>query len=68
MSDPIVGEAVKAYVTLHPGVVLTEQEILLHCSRSLEDFMVPRSVEIVAVLPHTSTGKLARRELQAAAH
>ena len=66
VSDPIVGEAVKAYVTVHPGVVLTEQEILLHCSRSLEDFMVPRSVEIVDVLPHTSTGKLARRELQTA--
>lgn len=61
ISDPVVGEALKAYVTLHAGERATEQEILLHCSRHLEDFMVPGSVEIVPALPHTASGKLVRR-------
>jgi acyl-coenzyme A synthetase/AMP-(fatty) acid ligase len=67
MADPLVGEAVQAYVTLRPGCEVTGRDILLHCARNLEDFMVPRNVEIVASLPHTSSGKLARREVLASA-
>jgi long-chain acyl-CoA synthetase len=67
VADPIVGEALQAYVTLRPGAVITERDILLHCAQLLEDFMVPRSVEIVDALPHTTTGKLSRRALLASA-
>jgi long-chain acyl-CoA synthetase len=67
VADMLVGEAVQAYVTLRPGTEVTGRDILLHCARNLEDFMVPRSVEIVASLPHTSSGKLARREVLASA-
>ncbi len=67
VADPLLGEAIQAYVTLQPGCEVTERDILLHCARKLEDFMVPRSVDIVASLPHTSSGKLARRELLASA-
>jgi len=63
VADPIVGEAVHAYVTLHPGAVVTPQDLILFCAKQLEDFMVPRTVEIVARLPHTSSGKVARRRL-----
>jgi len=66
VSDPIVGEALKCYVTLHADASITEPEILCHCSKHLEDFMVPQSVEIVAELPHNGSGKLARRALQGA--
>ncbi len=65
--DPLVGEALQAYVTLQPGADVTSRDLLLHCSKNLEDFMVPRSVEIVATLPHTPSGKLARREVLASA-
>jgi long-chain acyl-CoA synthetase len=61
--DELAGEVVKAFVTLHADAKTTDQEILQHCARHLEDFMVPKSIEIVASLPHTSSGKLARREL-----
>jgi long-chain acyl-CoA synthetase len=64
--DPILGEALQAYVTLRPGAETTGREILLHCSRRLEDFMVPRSVDIVSSLPHTPSGKLVRRALLSA--
>ena len=62
--DPVTGEAIIGYVTLRPGAAISEQELLLHCSRTLEDFMVPRSIQIVAELPHNSSGKLSRRALK----
>jgi amino acid adenylation domain-containing protein len=62
--DPILGEAVKAVVTLREGASLTERDVLRHCSRHLEDFMVPKHVEICATLPKTSSGKIAKQELK----
>ena len=64
--DPIVGEAVKGYVTLESGASTTVADILHYCSKHLEDFMVPQSVDVVAELPHNASGKLARRALQSA--
>ena len=63
--DPLAGVAVKAFVTLDRSAILTEQEIQLHCARQLEDFMIPKFIEIVDVLPRTTSGKVARATLQA---
>jgi long-chain acyl-CoA synthetase len=65
--DDLLGEAVKGFVTLAPGASTTEQAILSHCAVHLEDFMVPRAIEIVDDLPHNGSGKLARRTLQMSA-
>ncbi len=62
--DPVLGMALKAVLALAPGVQLTEQEVLRHCARHLEDFMVPRHVEFRAELPKTDTGKIRRSEVQ----
>lgn len=62
--DPILGEAVKAVVALRDGAAVTEQDVLRHCSRHLEDFMVPKHVEIRETLPKTHSGKIARQELK----
>jgi long-chain acyl-CoA synthetase len=67
VADALMGEALEAFVTLMPGTTTGEREILAHCARHLEDFMVPRSVSVVDALPRTATGKLARRELLPAA-
>jgi amino acid adenylation domain-containing protein len=61
--DPVLGEAIKAVVTLKPGSPATEKEILRFCSQHLEDFMVPKTVEIRDALPKTSNGKINKREL-----
>ncbi len=58
--DAVLGQAVKAIVVL-ADPALTEAEILRHCARALEDFMVPRAVEIRTELPRTDTGKVSRR-------
>ena len=61
--DQILGQAIKAVVAPKPGVRLTSQEILRHCAQHLEDFMVPKIVEIRSVLPKTGNGKIDKRQL-----
>ena len=62
--DPVLGQAVKAVVTLKEGVSLTIADVMRHCAAHLENFMVPKTVEIRAALPKTSTGKISKTELQ----
>ncbi|HET7218509.1 MAG TPA: AMP-binding protein [Vicinamibacterales bacterium] len=62
--DDVVGEALIAYVTLHPGSAVSARDLRAHCAEHLEDFMVPREIEIVRDLPHNTSGKLSRRVLQ----
>ena len=63
VSDPVLGEAIRAVVTLREGAHVSERELLRHCRQRLEDFMVPKYVEFHASLPRTPTGKIARRAL-----
>jgi acyl-CoA synthetase (AMP-forming)/AMP-acid ligase II len=60
--DPILGQAVKAFVVTRNGD-LTPKQILLHCRAHLEDYMMPKFVEIVDSLPKTSSGKIKKTEL-----
>ena len=63
--DPVLGSAVKAVLALDSGVALSEQDVIRHCARHLEDFMVPRLVEFRDALPKTDSGKIRRSEVQA---
>jgi long-chain acyl-CoA synthetase len=58
--DPILGMAIKAVVAVDPGAALTEREVIRHCARRLEDFMVPTSVEFRPALPKSENGKISR--------
>ncbi len=59
--DPVLGQAVKAIVVADES--LTAAQILAHCRDRLENFMVPKYVEIRSEMPKTSSGKIAKREL-----
>jgi len=59
--DPILGNAIKAVLTLRPGAQITKQDVLRHCSARLEDFMMPKLVEFRASLPKTESGKISKR-------
>jgi amino acid adenylation domain-containing protein len=63
VADALLGQAVKAYVTLKPGVQLTEREVIRHCLARLESFMAPKFVEFVDELPKTDTGKIKKTGL-----
>jgi long-chain acyl-CoA synthetase len=63
--DELKGEIAKAYVVLEPGAEADADGILALCRAQLAAYKVPRSVQFVADLPKTSTGKIMRRELWA---
>jgi long-chain acyl-CoA synthetase len=62
--DDLKGEVAKAYVVLKPGATATADDILAYCREHLAAYKVPRSVQFVADLPKTSSGKIMRRELK----
>ncbi len=61
--DATLGEAIKAYVVARPGRTLTAKDVVAHCMRHLEDFMVPKIVEFRDGLPKTTTGKITKKGL-----
>ena len=61
--DPVLGEAVKAFVTLKAGVVLSERDVIKYCLSKLESFMAPKHVTFVDELPKTDTGKIKKTGL-----
>ncbi|WP_136660576.1 class I adenylate-forming enzyme family protein [Nitratireductor sp. XY-223] len=64
VTDTVLGSAIKAIVVAAPGTQPTEKDVLRHCARHLEDFMVPKQVEFRDSLPKTDSGKISRRLLQ----
>lgn len=60
--DPVLGQAIKAFVVCTDPAV-NEKLILAHCRASLEDFMMPKSVEFRQELPKTSSGKIKKTDL-----
>jgi acyl-CoA synthetase (AMP-forming)/AMP-acid ligase II len=65
VADPLLGEAIKAYLVLAPDANYVARDVIRHCLGSLESFMVPKYVEFVAALPQTDTGKVTRVGLRA---
>ncbi|MFD5880146.1 AMP-binding protein [Streptomyces yangpuensis] len=62
--DPYRGETVKAYVSLRPGASAEPEELAAHCAERIAAYKYPRQVEILPVLPKTTSGKILRRELR----
>jgi len=62
--DELLGEAVKAYVTLRPGAQLDARAVIRHCLAMLESHMAPKQVEFVDALPRTDSGKIRRASLR----
>lgn len=61
--DPVLGEAVKAFVVVE-GDTLTDTDILRYCRTHLEDFMVPKYIELHSELPKTPSGKIKKTDLK----
>jgi acyl-CoA synthetase (AMP-forming)/AMP-acid ligase II len=63
--DPVLGLAIKAVVALDTFAALSAADVIRHCARHLEDFMVPKLVEFRDQLPKSENGKIARRQIEA---
>ncbi len=66
--DPVVGEVVKAFVTLKVGFEPTEElrlELIGFGRKRLGAAVAPKEIEFAALLPKTRSGKIVRRVLRA---
>ncbi|TBW09921.1 acetate--CoA ligase [Azotobacter chroococcum subsp. isscasi] len=66
--DPILGETVKAFVSLKGGFAAgaaLHDELLGHARKRLGAAVAPKELDILASLPRTRSGKLMRRLLKA---
>lgn len=61
--DPILGEAVKAWI-VRADPALDQATVLRHCREYLEDFMMPRWIEFCDTLPRTASGKISKKALR----
>jgi long-chain acyl-CoA synthetase len=61
--DPVLGMAIKAVVVVGPKAALMPRDVIRHCAKHLEDFMVPKIVEFRDGLPKTESGKIKRRQV-----
>ena len=62
--DRIMGESIIAYVTVHEGHGLTEQEIMKVCMENLELFMIPQKIFILNKMPKSPNGKIDKLKLK----
>jgi len=66
--DPIIGEIVKAFVMLKPGVAPSEElrmELIGFGRTKLGSAVAPKEIAFEKSLPHTRSGKIMRRLLKA---
>jgi acyl-CoA synthetase (AMP-forming)/AMP-acid ligase II len=62
--DVLLGESIIAFITIHEQVHFSEKEILQHCIKSLEAFMVPQKIVFVPEMPKSSNGKIDKSALK----
>ena len=62
--DETFGEVPVAYVTLKPGAVATDEELIAHCAGLLARFKRPRLVKFVDDFPKTPIGKIQKTILK----
>jgi amino acid adenylation domain-containing protein len=61
--DPLLGEAIRAYVVVEPESNLNDKQLRVACATRLENFMVPKEFVFCPELPKTATGKVSKKLL-----
>ncbi|HEY6528128.1 MAG TPA: class I adenylate-forming enzyme family protein [Cellvibrionaceae bacterium] len=64
IDDPIEGQTIKAFVAIDADSGLDEKKIRQFCTAHLENFMVPKVVEIRDSLPKTDSNKISKKDLR----
>jgi fatty-acyl-CoA synthase len=58
------GEEVMAWVRARPGVQLTEEDLVKHCTGKIATFKIPRYWKMVGEFPMTVTGKVQKYKMR----
>ncbi|MGD8753215.1 MAG: amino acid adenylation domain-containing protein [Anaerolineales bacterium] len=61
--DEMIGNRIKAFIVPSEQDRFTDKELQHFCIQKLPRYMVPESIELMDVLPKTSTGKIDRTSL-----
>ena len=62
--DQVQGEAIKVFVTIKKGSLITSDELLNHCKMKLVRYMVPKEIVVIDRLPLNAHGKVVKSELR----
>jgi fatty-acyl-CoA synthase len=63
--DDTWGEAVKACIVAKPGATIDTDEIIEYTKGQLAGFKVPKTIDVIDVMPRNPSGKILRRQLRA---
>jgi fatty-acyl-CoA synthase len=63
VEDSKWGEVGKAFVSLHKGFILTEEQIAEHCSKNLAKYKIPKYFVFLDSLPKGDSGKILKKNL-----
>jgi acyl-CoA synthetase (AMP-forming)/AMP-acid ligase II len=62
--DPRWVERVHAFITLKPGVKVSEKEVIAFCKEHIASYKTPKSVEFVDSLPKNPQGKILKKTIR----
>jgi fatty-acyl-CoA synthase len=62
--DEFYGEQVAAWIELHHGETMTEEEVRDFCKDNIAHFKIPKYIRFVDAFPMTVTGKLQKFKMQ----
>jgi acyl-CoA synthetase (AMP-forming)/AMP-acid ligase II len=57
-------EAVHAVVALKSGATTTPEDLMSFCKERIAGYKAPKSIEIVAEIPKSATGKILKKEMK----
>ena len=60
-TDPVLGQAIRAFMVLVEGTTYTTRQVIEHCAAKLEPFMVPKYVTFVSSIPQPPSGKIPKK-------
>jgi acyl-coenzyme A synthetase/AMP-(fatty) acid ligase len=61
---PQLGEDIRAYIALRPGMQADPEELRAHCAGLISPHKVPRDIRLIEALPRNSLGKVQKAELR----
>ncbi len=64
LPDELLGQAIKAYIVPTKKGDLLLEHVLAYCSAHMENYMIPKQIEIVDALPRTTNGKINKKLLK----
>ena len=61
---PQLGEDIRAFIVLRPGMQVRAEELRAHCTPFLSTYKIPRDIRFIEALPRNSMGKVQKTQLR----